>query len=701
MAEYEDATAANVLEVVREEVRQNSDNVREEMRRHSDGVRDVVRDVVRDEVKQHSNSVRDIVRSEVRHHTNNIRDVVREEVRHYQRRSSLILIVLVVSLAVGVYISYSVHRLTSELVVNTELCEQQLNMMEKVHKNELREMLKKYGQPQEQFNDEKRQCSSLEEEILELKQDKGSLQSELQHLIEFLEFLEETFRKKTEDFVPRSSSTGLGSPSEGGREEKTVWEKISKDFQRIKMPSTVSYIYNSMFGSPEDEEHKKEKRSAKVHRAVANCTGYHACNYCTVYGPGLTSATVHHETYVIIELRDANGQPCSSIENVRPQLEFNHYQPNFLQEIPPRNKSNLIIPVTTVVLSPSEFNVSFNASTRGLYSLRVISNSGHINGSSFNITVYPDPTQLRFPLWNVTGLNNPKGIAIDRHGDMIVSEWELDQVSLLDRFGERLRSYGINCTQLHHDDLMKRIFCYFDDNPKERLSNPVGLTVDDDDNVYVVTSDKILKFNGNGTINDVFGTSRVFSEQPDFVRFFHSPKGIALYNDLVYVCDTYEHRIQVLNANFTLNDTIGFFGHEPEQFFTPFDLDFDDQGNLYVADSGNHRIQVLGTNNQLLYQFNHSWVERGNDKRKEIMFTPTAILVVGPYMYVSDREHNHIGVFSTAKGAFVTSFGSTSYWSTSFGSHGKDEFCGPYGMTFDQHGYLYITESCNNRIQIF
>ena len=46
----------------------------------------------------------------------------------------------------------------------------------------------------------------------------------------------------------------------------------------------------------------------------------------------------------------------------------------------------------------------------------------------------------------------------------------------------------------------------------------------------------------------------------------------------------------MLNANFTLNDTIGFFGDEPEQFFTPFDLDFDDQGNLYVADSGNHRI---------------------------------------------------------------------------------------------------------------
>ena len=448
-----------------------------------------------------------------------------------------------------------------------------------------------------------------------------------------------------------------------------------------------------MFGSPEDEEHKKEKRSAKVHRVVADCTGYHACK-CTIYGPGLTSATVHHETYVIIELRDANDQPCSSIEDIRPQLEFNHYQPNFLvQETAQRNKSNLIIPVTTVVLSPSELNASFNASTRGLYSLRVVSSTRHINGSSFNITVHPDPTQLHFPLWNVTGLNNPKGIAIDRHGDMIVSEWELDQVSLLDRFGKRLLSYGVNCAQLHRDDLAKRIFCYFDDDPKERLSNPVGLTVDDEDNVYVVTSDKILKFNGNGTINNTFGTSRVFSKQPDFVRFFRSPKGIALYNDLVYVCDTYDHRIQVLNANFTLNDTIGFFGDEPEQFFTPFDLDFDDQGNLYIADSGNHRIQVLGTNNQLLYQFNHSWVERGNDRSKGIMFTPTAILVVGPYMYVSDREHNYIGVFSTTNGEFVTSFGSR--------SHSKHDFCGPYGITFDPHGYLYITESCNNRIQIF
>ena len=487
MAGYEDATAANVLEVVREEVRNHGDNVR------------------------------DIIREEMRRHSDSVRDVVREEVKHSQRRFSIILTcaVVVISLvaAVGVYISYSVHSLTSELVVDTQPYEQQLEMMEKVLKNELRELLKKYEQLQEQFKEhEKRQCSRLEEE---LKQDKQSLQSELQDLTEFLQFLEEMFRKKTEDFVPRSSSTRLGSHSKGGKEEKTVWEKLSKDFQRIKIPYTVSYIYNSMFGSPEDEEHEKKKRSAKIHKVVTNCTGCHACK-CAIYGPGLTSATVHHETYVIIELQDANGQPCSSIEDARPQLEFNHYQPNFLvQETPQRNI--LVIPVTTVVLSPSEFNVSFNASTRGLYSLRVVSNSRHINGSSFNITVYPDPTQLQFPLWNVTGLNNPKGIAIDRHGDMIVSEWELDQVSLLDRFGKRLLSYGVNCAQLHRNDLAKRIFCYFDDDPKERLSNPVGLTVDDNDNLFVVTTDKIMKFNGNGTINNTFGTSRVFSKQPDFV----------------------------------------------------------------------------------------------------------------------------------------------------------------------------------------
>lgn len=201
MAEFEDATAANVVEVVREEARHPGDNVRNDFR---------------EEMKQYTNSVRDIVRKEVRHHTNDIRDVVREEVAsgvsHYQQRSSEIMWVVVITLVVGLFVSYGVHA----------IYEQQLKMMDeiRVHKNEIRELLKKYEEPQEKLNDG--QCSSLKDEISMLKQDKHSVQSELQHFTEFLQFLEETFCKRTEDSIPLSSGTGLGSQDRGGEEEKTV-----------------------------------------------------------------------------------------------------------------------------------------------------------------------------------------------------------------------------------------------------------------------------------------------------------------------------------------------------------------------------------------------------------------------------------------------------------------------------------------------
>ena len=58
------------------------------------------------------------------------------------------------------------------------------------------------------------------------------------------------------------------------------------------------------------------------------------------------------------------------------------------------------------------------------------------------MTVYSDATQLAHPVRVVTGLTNPYGIAVNSHGEMIVSECAGHQIAIFDIRGQRIRTFG-------------------------------------------------------------------------------------------------------------------------------------------------------------------------------------------------------------------------------------------------------------------
>ena len=104
---------------------------------------------------------------------------------------------------------------------------------------------------------------------------------------------------------------------------------------------------------------------------------------------------------------------------------------------------------------------------------------------------------------------------------------------------------------------------------------------------------------------------------------------------------------------------------------------------MYIADFENNRIQVLDTRNQFVRQFGHE----GEGRLKE----PSAVHVIGQFVYVSDGGHHCISVFETS-GQFVTSFG----------KHGKgeEEFEFPRCITSDHTGFIYICDWQNYRVKI-
>ena len=376
---------------------------------------------------------------------------------------------------------------------------------------------------------------------------------------------------------------------------------------------------------------------------------------CDVSGPGLKSATANHPTHVIVELTDSSNRPCSVPQKVTAQLELiSKATPTSPSRKPPA------LHATVAMISPSRYEVSYTAISRGQHKLHVRLNDIEINGSPFTMTVYPDPTQLAHPVRVVTGLNSPYGIAFSSRGEMIVSESWSHRIAIFDIRGQRIQTFGSRGSS------------------PEQMEYPSGIASDDMDNIYVTSEYKLQKFTSSGELIKWVGQEGSKDGE------FNDPRGLALHNNQVYVCDRNNCRIQVFDLDLNFIQSIGSRGKGRDEFDRPLDVKFDTDGYMYIAVIGNARVQVLDRSGHFIRVF--------GDKGKEILRGPSALHIVDKYVYVSDHVGHCIIVYETS-GQFVTSFGR-------YGQKGG-EFIGPYCITSCADGFIHVCDFHNKRVQIF
>ena len=63
---------------------------------------------------------------------------------------------------------------------------------------------------------------------------------------------------------------------------------------------------------------------------------------------------------------------------------------------------------------------------------------------------------------------------------------------------------------------------------------------------------------------------------------FNDPRGLTLRDNLVYVCDSDNNRIQVFDLDLNFVRSIGSRGSGRGEFDRPFDVKFDTAGNSFV-----------------------------------------------------------------------------------------------------------------------
>ena len=247
--------------------------------------------------------------------------------------------------------------------------------------------------------------------------------------------------------------------------------------------------------------------------------------------------------------------------------------------------------------------------------------------------------------------------------------------------------------------------------------NPQGVAVDIAGNIYVVEqgqgspaiNHRVQKFDSSGNFTLKFGQLGTGDGQ------FKFPSGIAVDSlGNIYVADNNNHRIQKFDSNGVFVGKIGTNGGDGTsgtaagEFNLPFGVAIDGSDNVYVADTGNHRIQILDSSLGFIKMF--GWgVDTGAAAFEVCITTCQAGAAVGnPGGFGGPRgvtvdDSGNIYVADTGVSR-IQKFSSAPVFLTQFGSIGVTEglFTQPRGVAVDDSGnIIYVADTNNHRIQKF
>ena len=375
---------------------------------------------------------------------------------------------------------------------------------------------------------------------------------------------------------------------------------------------------------------------------------------CYVIGKGLEIAKIGEQATAVLHVVDDKEKACATpVKTVMCEL------------VSVANDKKTKCSIKTI--EASQFEISYQPTSRGRHQLHIKVEGEHIKGSPFPVTVKLPIKKLGTPVRVIDGVKGPWGVAVNQRGEIIVAEQTGRCISIFSPTGEKLRSFGSQGS-----------------TGQGKLTHPKGVAVDDDGNILVTEfgNNLIQKFTPNGEFmassqNDVHSNNQLLL-------------GIKIHPDSkkIYVSDYENHCIQILNLDSTFYHKFGEHGNNNGQFGYTYDTAFDRIGNVYVAEREcNNGIQVFTPEGKYLRKFGSKGSGQG-----ELNF-PSAIAIDNDdVVYVAEQNNYRVSIFKT-DGCFVTSFGTC----------GKEpgQFNAPNGITIDKDGFVYVSDSSNGRVQIF
>lgn len=158
---------------------------------------------------------------------------------------------------------------------------------------------------------------------------------------------------------------------------------------------------------------------------------------------------------------------------------------------------------------------------------------------------------------------------------------------------------------------------------------------------------------------------------------FRGPAGLAVgQNDLLYVADAGNHRVQMFAMNGLSRGAFGSRGKGDGEFLFPCAVAVAADGEVYVADAAG-RLQAFGAEGKFL----KSWSG---------LRSPRGVAVAGDRIYVTEGDTHQLRILSRKDGG-----------SKGVGGPGSQpgRFLSPGGVAVDERGAIYVADTGNHRIQ--
>ena len=363
---------------------------------------------------------------------------------------------------------------------------------------------------------------------------------------------------------------------------------------------------------------------------------------CYATSSGLKSAVCGEKSVVIVQAINWNSRQClEPIKSLECELE------SILTGARVRGGVEDI--------GSGQYQVSYRPVSKGKNLLHIRISGMDIRGSPFFVRVVSPVEYCGVPIQTFDAWD-PCGVAFNHVDEIILISSYC--ISVLSQNGTTLRSFGTRGSGLGQFKCL------------------MGVTVDDEGNILVADRDnhRIQKFTNDGRFLASVGTEGTGPLQ------FNSPMDIAfnVHNKQLYVVDSGNHRIQVLNADLTISKIF-----REKWNWDVRSVTCDKDGNVYVIGCGEKVVQVFKANGKRLWEFS-----------RQVELGPPAGVAVNSKgkVIVSDYSDHSISIFTT-KGQLVSSFG----------RKGKrpGEFNYPGSLAVDDYGVLCVCDHANSRIQIF
>jgi sugar lactone lactonase YvrE len=246
-------------------------------------------------------------------------------------------------------------------------------------------------------------------------------------------------------------------------------------------------------------------------------------------------------------------------------------------------------------------------------------------------------------------LNEPKSVALDRDGNLLIADSENHVIRKVDRTSGLITTVA-GCTSAHTSTVMNKAAVPAADDPLNEGSSSAEAA-------FVQQSD--LSGTVRYVVNGVASTKRFGGDGgPALDALLNFPTAIAV----------------------------------------------DAEGDVYIADTMNHRIRRVDARTGLITTIAGVGLPRfGGDGGPSVaagLNEPAALAVHGARLYVADQSNNRIRMVDLRTGMITTVAGTGTATFNGDGRHATEAaLAGPSGITVGTDGRLYIADTFNGRIR--